>query len=202
MTLNVNSSKQILTEAFEAGYSNAANSLSLMVNDKVCYETGYQASHQTGLLNNLSIYPHDQDQHESLILLTTEIFGDVFGKSYLFLSQSDYDSLTQNIGQSKDPKINFHHEFLKEVDNILSAAVITKLSNKLKTKMYGDIPMWIGPVHGDVAEIISSDFQDRTEEIYVNTIFFKFDKAPLVKPLFIWIMDSKVVMGLEEKAIL
>lgn len=200
MMLNENNSHQILTEAFESGYSNAANSLALMINDKVGYETYCHASHPTSSLSIADIHPQYED--ESLVLLTTEIFGDVFGKSYLFLTQEDYDVLTRNVGQSKDPKINFHHEFLKEVDNILSAAVITRLSNKLKRKMYGDIPIWVGPVDNSVTNIITSDFQERADEIFVNTIFFKFDKAPSVKPLFIWIMDIKTVMSLEEKAIL
>lgn len=200
--LKVNTYNQILTEAFESGYSNAANSLSLMINDKVCYEKHYQASHLVDSLNLADIYPQLQDQKESFMLITTEVFGDVFGKSYLFLSHHDFETLTRNIGQSKDPRINFHHEFLKEVDNILSAAVITRLSNKLNVKIYGDIPMWIGPVQNDVIDMISSDFQDRTAEIYVNTIVFTLDKTPQVKPLFIWIMDSRVISGIEEKAIL
>ena len=67
--------------------------------------------------------------------------------------------------------------------------------------MYGDIPMWVGAVQNNVAEIISADFQDRVSEVYVNTIMFTFDKAPTVKPLFIWIMDSRVGVCLEESKV-
>jgi chemotaxis protein CheY-P-specific phosphatase CheC len=199
--LNGNSSNQVLTEAFESGYLNAAKSLSMMVNDQVYYEPCYQANHFVNSFHVANIYPWQENNNESYLLLTTEIFGDVFGKSYLILSQHDFDVLTRNINQSKDPNVNFHHEFLKEVDNILSAAVITKLSNKLKMKMYGDIPMWVGAVQNNVAEIISADFQDRVSEVYVNTIMFTFDKAPTVKPLFIWIMDSRVGVCLEESKV-
>ncbi len=196
--LKVNSSNQTLMEAFESGYVNAANSLSMMVNEKVFYESCHQANHVVESFSMAGIYPQYQDKDQSYMLLTTEVFGDVFGKSYLILSQHDFELLTRDIGQPMDSKINFHHEFLKEVDNILSASVITKLSNKLKMKMYGDVPIWVGSVDNDVTQIISSDFQDRVSEIYVNTICFTFDKAPLVKPLFIWIMDSKVTDVPEE----
>jgi len=195
---NVYKSNQVLTEAFESGYLNAANSLSMMVNDKVFYHSCYQANHFVDSFNMDSIYPSVGSKRESRMLITTEVFGDVFGKSYLMLSQNDFEVLTRSINQSKDSKINFHQEFLKEVDNILSSAVITKLSDRLKVKMYGDIPMWLGPVQSDVGEIISSDFQDRASEVYVNTIVFTFDKAPSVKPLFIWIMDSKVAVHATE----
>src|SRR6187402_27733 len=120
---NVCSSNQVLTEAFESGYLNAANSLSMMVNDKVFYQSFYEANHFVDTFSKANIYPSDAGKRESHMLITTEVFGDVFGKSYLILSQADFDALTRNINQSKDSKINFHHEFLKEVDNILSAAV-------------------------------------------------------------------------------
>jgi len=189
---------QVLTEAFKSGYLNAANSLSMLVNEKVLYHSCYQATHFVDSFNMSSIYPSEAGKRESRMLITTEVFGDVFGKSYLILSQNDFAVLTRNINQSKDLKVNFRHEFLKEVDNILSAAVITKLSNKLKMKMYGDIPMWIGPVQSDVGKIINSDFLDRASEVYVNSIVFTFDKTPSVKPLFIWIMDSKVAVHAAE----
>ncbi len=191
-----------LNNAFELGYTNASSSLALMIGDKVNYQTHYYASHLIDSLHVPDLNPQDQKNGDEFILITTEIFGDVFGKSYLFLSPEDYAALTKNINQPKDSKINFHQEFLKEVDNILSASVISKLSNQLKMKMYGDIPIWAGTVSGNIADIIKSDFQARTDEIYLNTIFFNLDKAPSAKPLFIWVIDRKETEKLKENTVL
>ncbi len=136
-----------------------------------------------------------------MILITTENFGDVFGKSYLLLTQNDFGTLIENIGMSKDPKVDFRMEFMKEVDNIISAAVITKLSNHLKIKMYGDIPIWVGPESKKIDEPIKTDFQDKATEIYLNTISFTFEKNPSVKPLFVWAIDSNIAEKMKEKAV-
>lgn len=191
------STENIYGEAFESGYLNAATSLGRMLNKTVGYNRFYHASHLLDSLNHDGFYPDHGAGNYTLI--TTEIFGDIFGKSYLLLSKSDYEELTRNIMLKKDSPINFHHEFLKEVDNILSASVISKLANMLKVKIYGDIPIWKGEISSAISELISTDFRTRTDKIYLNTIFFSFDNSPEIKPLFIWAMDARVVEMQEER---
>jgi len=186
-----------LKDAFESGYVNAASSLSKMTKDKVFFHNFHHSMHKLsgdGILDLNSF-----SRNGTNFLVTTEIFGDVTGKSYLLLSQHDFDLLTNNIRGSNGNILK--EEYIKELDNILSAAVITKLSNDLKLKMYGDIPMLETRMEGSVEDTIFNDFKGQTEEIYVNSIFFSFDGHSNISPFFIWVMSSSILSTIETKLI-
>ena len=188
-----------LKKAFESGYSNAASSLSKLTKDKIYFNNFHVGFHKLELK---FLAGHASfSRNGGNLLITTEIFGDVTGKSYLFLSDEEFDILTAGIPESKDQSVNLKEEFLKEVDNILSASVITRLSNELNLKMYGDIPMLVGKVNGKIDDIIHDDFNEQTEDIYINSIFFSFENQPIISPVFIWVVDSNALMTLETKPV-
>jgi chemotaxis protein CheY-P-specific phosphatase CheC len=189
-----------LKKAFESGYSNAASSLSKMMNDQIDFNNFQFGFQRLGS----SLFPgaFRINQHAGSLLITTEIFGDVTGKSYLFLSDKEFEFLTAGIPESKDPAINLKEEFTKEVDNILSASVITRLSNELKLKMYGDIPIWIGRVGEKIETIIEDDFEEQGEEIYLNAVFLSFRNHPTITPLFIWVVDTGILRSIALQSVL
>jgi hypothetical protein len=156
--------------AFESGYSNAATSLSKMANDKIEFNNFHHNFHRldSDFFNKQVSFSRNGGNH----LITTEIFGDVTGKSYLFLSDKEFEALTSG------------------------------MSNKLKLKMYGDIPLLVGKVLGKIEDIIFDDFNDQTEEVYINSIFFSFEAQPIVTPFFVWVVDSQVQHVLESKLVI
>ena len=191
--------KKYLKVAFESGFTNAASSLTKMVKDKIYFNNFHFGVHklEPNFLKEYASFSRNKGN----LLITTEIFGEVTGKSYLFLSDEEYDVLTSGIPESKNPTINLKEEFLKEVDNILSASVITRLSNELNLKMYGDIPILVGNVHGDIEDIIYDDFNEQTEDVYINSISFSFEKQPVINPFFIWVVNNDVLKALETKSV-
>jgi chemotaxis protein CheY-P-specific phosphatase CheC len=188
-----------LKAAFESGYSNAASSFSKLAQDKIHFNNFHFGFHTLG--SKFSAEHETFGRNGGHHLITTEIFGDVTGKSYLFLSEKEFDLLTAKIPVCKDPKVNLKEEFAKEVDNILSASVITRLSNKLNLKMYGDIPVWAGMVNEKIEDIIHADFSTENEEVYINSISFSFENKPVINPVFIWVMNSSVQKVLEANLI-
>jgi len=189
-----------LKNAFESGYSNAAASLSKMIKDKICFNNSYFGFHRMD--SNDFSNKKSFSRNESNILITTEIFGDVTGKSYFLISDREFDLLTHGIPEGRDPNVNLKEEFAKELDNILSASVITKLSNELNQKMYGDIPVLVGKVNGRIEDIIYDDFNELSEEIYVNSTFFLFENNPDIMPFFVWVVDSSAIRILEPKSVI
>lgn len=172
-----------IKEAFEAGFSNASKSLGQLTRSKTFYNNfhnGYCALSAT--LDNI-VYQRHNDREK--FLFTTDIVGDVKGKSYLFLTDEEYEVLTENISNS-NPMIDFKQEFLKELNNILSAAVITGLSNELKKKMHGDVPVLVGKVNSKLEDTLYDDFNRQTAQVYLNSIFFSFENHPDIHPLFVW----------------
>lgn len=196
---NRRSLKGELKNAFNIGYSNAAASLRKLVNEKVYFNHFHVGYYK---LDSTNFIKHDFfGQNVAGRLLTTEIFGELAGKSYLFLSDDEYEILTRGIPESKNQEINFKDEFAKELDNILSAAVITALSNELDLQIYGDIPVMAGRPDNDIQKMIYSDFNSHAGEIYVTAMHFSFDNYPSISPYFVWVLDSKTLKALEPNSI-
>ncbi len=181
-----------LKAAFKSGYSNAVTSLSKLTNDKIQFNNFHDNFHRldSDFFNKQASFSRNGDNH----LITTEIFGDITGKSYLFLSDTEFEMLTSGVLNS-----DLKEEYIKEMDNILSASVITHLANNLKLKMYGDIPFFVGKVKGKVEDIIFDDFNEQIDEVYINAISFSFEARPDVTPFFVWVVDSQVQYALESK---
>ena len=177
-----------LKSAFESGYQNACTALSLMTSDKVGFKNFHVGFHR---LDSEFFSPSGTFGDEKRnILLTTEIFGDITGKSYLFLSEHEFSVLTATIPNNPGSKINLKDEFIKELDNIVSASVITKLANSLNTKMYGDIPILIDGVSCKIEDLIFDDFSENAGEVYINSIHFALESNPTIRPFFIWVIES------------
>lgn len=189
--------REVLKIAFEYGHMNAISSLSRMTRNKIRYDNFLMDFHVLD-----SAYPAQVscfNRQGPNLLLTTEVFGDVTGKSYLFISDTEFNLLTSGVPESKGAKMDLKEEFVKELDNILSASVITCLSNELKRKMYGDVPVLVGKVHGKIEDIIYDDFGEQASEIYLNSGHFSFHDHPNLRPLFIWVIDSSTLQFLQSK---
>lgn len=179
-----------LAMAFEAGFSNAASSLSKLVNDSIIFNTidsGFQSSANTIVYGS----EFDCENAPSGVLLTTEVFGEVLGKSYLLLSQKDVDLIARQI--PRNSKAGLKDEFLKEVDNILSAAVISKLADALNIRMYGDVPFLVVGKRASLKDIIADEFGEQSSEVYVSSMYFSFEKHPAVRMLFVWVFDAVIL---------
>jgi len=187
-----------LKEAFELGYSSATQSLIQLTKNKIYFNNFHIGSHKLDQ-DSLADPPYANKHCKMNVLITTEIFGEMVGKSYLVLSSEEFDLLTKDIPDSKDMTLNLKEDFVKEVDNILSASVITKLSNELNLKMYGDVPLLIGKVNSKIEDIIFDDFSESVDEVYVNSIYFSFEKDPSIRPLFIWVMNRSILQDVQVK---
>ncbi|NER85314.1 MAG: hypothetical protein F6K42_38630, partial [Leptolyngbya sp. SIO1D8] len=79
---------------------------------------------------------------------------------------------------------------LKEIDNIISATVITQLSNALEASIYGDVPKLFEL--NNMAEF--HDIMNESSEGYylLVTTNFIFDGYGTISPIFIWKIDKKL----------
>jgi hypothetical protein len=181
----------LLKNSFELGYTNASVFLTQMTK---C-QAGYNNFHHGSVRFDSEFLETEEHMNRagSYVLLTTQIFGDVTGKSYLFLPERAMEILTSTIPSGSKSSIVFKEEFIKELNNILSAAVITKLSNQLAKKMFGDVPELIGNVKCHLCDIIQDDFSEELEEVYVNGIYFVLENHQGVQPLFVWVLDKSTL---------
>jgi chemotaxis protein CheY-P-specific phosphatase CheC len=194
----INTSQGILEKAvqkaFQSGFANASHSLSQLAKSSVYYDNFH-----TGYFDLGTSALDERYQQDTKFLLTTEVFGEITGKSYLYLSQRDFEFLTQSIPEHHHGDMNLRKEFIKEVDNILSAAVITRLSNELNLKMFGDIPVLLDNVASRLEDIIYTDFNKESDRVFINSIHFSFENHPDVRLLFVWVFDTSLMGTLEKK---
>lgn len=175
-----------IEKAFQQGYTHAVSALTQLIDEKIYYE------------NCLNKFVQVKDLHAHLKefttdgshVLTTELFGDMAGKSYWVLDHETYERITQRIQTGLKATL-LEKEFVKELDNILSAAVISQLADKLNLNMYGDIPHLLERPLPDLHEMIIADFRNwGTREFYVNAATLYFDESPGLRPLFLWVLDG------------
>jgi hypothetical protein len=183
-----------LLTGFETGYANAVASFNKLTNENFNYKilcSGFFALDSQPFMESAVLNRKGSD-----LLLTTEVFGELTGKSYLLIPERDYAHLTKSIPEDESHSFSFKEEFAKELDNILSAAVITQLSNELRLKIYGDVPILVGKIAGDLKEIIIRDFGENTNEVFLTGISFSFDRNPDFNMRFIWVLNSHLLKAI------
>lgn len=131
----------ITKELFNIGLANSADAFSKLTKEKVLIN-GFDLA----VMDTISMDQVLQEYTaEPLCVLTTAVRGNLQGISYLLFDQRDLE----RIGEVFMPKVayqpgaplsEFQEALLLELDNILSAAVVTQLSNFLNVFTYGDVP--------------------------------------------------------------
>jgi len=84
-------------------------------------------------------------EHTHFTLLSTELIGEIKGACYLLFTHEETMELLnvvlpKSILNDQSKMLTMRDAILLEIDNIISASVITHFSNKLGFKMYGGVP--------------------------------------------------------------
>jgi hypothetical protein len=125
---------ELIQQAFRKGYEHAQKSFSLLTGQKILpgtmhigFNYGVNILSEPKIMNNLTI-------------LQTEIFGESEGECYLILTPKEREYLCENNQQKAIYNGVGDLAFLLELDNIISAAVVTEISNVFDISVYGDVP--------------------------------------------------------------
>lgn len=127
------------------------------------------------------------------IILFSEIIGEVSGYCFFLLDQKEAELLFRKnfTAQSSTAQKQIFDAFLLEMDNIITASVVTEFANFLKVKIYGGVPNIIYHTEEEgiekIAEIVRKG---------LFTINFKCRykiQGVEFSPVFYWVLDSKFV---------
>lgn len=135
-TQEIDTAKDIIAQ----GLKKAAESLSFFMKETITLrETDFNVSNK----QNISV---KNETTENLFVLSTEIRGELKGICFLVFNSDEKDeickvALPPEIVNNSDKLRNMQEPLLLEIDNIISASVITQLANHLKQKVYGDVPV-------------------------------------------------------------
>lgn len=204
MTKSLNQVETDITkEIINIGIAKAADSFSFFIQEKVIIRL---MELKTKFENNFPFsrkYPTARN-----FLLATEIKGELTGKAYLLFDELEAEKIVSaNLPDSikNDPiaRESMTEAFLLEIDNIITASVITQFSNIFQKKIYGDVPSLKILPGNEINQFLSENHTKNLNVIYFNSRFIT-EKIE-INPEFIWLMDDmffeevKKVMSDEKK---
>jgi chemotaxis protein CheY-P-specific phosphatase CheC len=188
--------KAVAKEIFQKGYEKACQSFSSL------------SGEQVSIKNYELFFGEAPDLLRKIIktknpsILITDIIGEAKGKSYLVFSEKDAEAVPEMLikkMKSLESNPDFAEIIMKEVDNMLSAAVITELSNQLDLKIYGDVPKMIFPEEANKEWL--ADEMEENEDMFaiLSSANFSFENNMKICPYFIWILDKEFFTVLNHK---
>lgn len=190
--------KALAREIVDAGYQNAAKSFSLVIQQNIEI-----AISEIEVTKAEPSYSKFLKSGQNITMLTTKIIGEVSGKSFLLLNEEERAAIySACLSPQKDEAVRKKMEeaILKEIDNIISATVITQFSNALGFSIYGDVPYLTTIPSNEIVAVIAKDFEKEPDYfLTVNTRFF-FENNMALQPYFFWILSSRFLERIREKA--
>lgn len=173
-------------ELVKKGLERSCESLSFFLKEKVGLETLRFSDERVSLSSVLEEF-RGKD-----IILYSEILGQIQGQCYFLLEQKEADLLFQKNFTATNNEMTrkpIYEGFLLELDNIITASVVTEFANNLQLKIFGGVP-----------SIIYNEEKDRLDETLKKT-----DKEPYFinfkcrysiqgaefSPMFFWFLEPK-----------
>ena len=176
--------KSLLETISQKSLQKSAASLGMMVRKKITIEDFELLDTFEGL---------DALDSSQEILVTTEIIGDVNGKSYLMLSEEVGSIIYEQVFGPKKPSITME-VVMKEVDNIVSAAVISVLADSFQVEIFGDVPYFFMANSDKTRDIISDDcinYTNEEDKFFIKSKLVCEDQN--IKMLFYWIISGEIM---------
>ena len=183
----ISTAKEIIAQ----GLNKAAQSLSFFMKETITLkESDFSISNE----ENISI--KNNIAAEDLFVLTTELKGELKGICFLVFNTEEKDeickvALPPEIFNNPDKLKNMQEPLLLEVDNIISASVITQLANQLKQKIYGDVPRLSMLNPSKLKEMIVQHMKPNKLIIGFQTEFIS-NKSHF-HPEFFWILEPEFI---------
>lgn len=180
--------ENFIVHLMNLGFGRAAGSFSKFIGKPVKI-----TNTKSILIRHDDDFSYISEEEGNLYVLVTQIVGNLYGKSYLIFNETECNDISQLISGDSGVTEKMKEAILMELDNIISASVITELSDNLKLDIYGDVPL-LKKMHAfDLQEFVSNDINetDPSSVIFTNTTF-QFDHHREVHPQFIWKISTKI----------
>lgn len=189
---------EVTKKIINIGLSKAADTLSFFIKEKAVI---LLFDLKVNSYNNYSL--SKKDNIKKSYLLTTEIRGEIGGKAFLVFNESEVEKLVDvnfpdTIKNNPQEKAAMTDAILLEIDNIITASVVTQFANILKCKIFGDVPALAILPPDELNSYLSTNNMQCSNIIYFNSRFIT--KNLDINPEFIWVMDDTFFMGVKNLA--
>lgn len=185
----------LAAEIINIGLAKAADSLSFFTRNKVLIRS--QDLH-INKFNDEELFSKDS---EPLTLLATEIRGNMKGYCYLVFDHKEVDkmnaiSLPKNVLEDPEQLKEMSKAVLMEMDNIVTAAVVTQFSNLFELDMHGYVPQHMNGSKADALAYIKQHAHEGDFFLHFNTPLYS-ESEEDISPEFVWCLDSSFVSAVK-----
>ena len=190
--------EDVAKEIISAGLVKAAESLTFFMNETITLK-----DFEEDKLIEQPPLELGKKEEASILLLTTKVIGDLKGVCCLIFSEEEADHLRQaalppEILESPEMMAEMSDGIMLEVDNIISASVITQFSNLLKVKIHGGVTDLKRVNYKEMESIIQEDINN---ELYLISFKTSFESAKVAfNPEFVWLFDNAFIESIKEYA--
>lgn len=130
-------------------------------------------------------------------VIKTALMGELKGTSHLIFSENEVTKLYQSClppsiaNDDSNESTIMKLGFLTEIDNMVSAAVITEFSNFLGVEIYGNVPSLKVIKANQIKEYLDEESSELEQIIHFKAVFQ--GKELDICPDFIWVFHNKFV---------
>lgn len=137
---------------------------------------------------------------ETLFVLTTELRGEFTGICFLVLRGEEADALAQisfneSLRKDQEKYEKMKEALLLEVDNIISATVVTQFANILDYHVFGDVPKLAKIDKEELLLMINGKLTTDRILLFCTSGFKSHTSS--FRPEFFWILDSEFVVAVK-----
>lgn len=177
-TLNISQVEEMMSKAL----ANGSKAFSDFINKNVDVHIS------TSLSFNKDFELKEADEY---IVLISGLKGDIRGKSYLIFTNKEADEFVHNSLPLNLVNPEMEEAILLEFDNIITAAVVSTISNIMKKDCYGYIPGIFRLQKSTIEKFIEKDIVGESIILQTNAKFFIQDWT--CSPSFIWVFDESIL---------
>jgi chemotaxis protein CheY-P-specific phosphatase CheC len=170
------------------GLSRAAESLSFFMKEEIHFN---ELSFSVNKVQKESTFTSKPGKN--IHLLITNVIGELKGVCCLIFSEDEADklrstALPKEILDNPAMMLEMSDAIMLEVDNIISASVITEFSNILNNKIHGGVPELKKMSLHEINNYVASNF---SRDMYIINFKTRFSSGQLdFNPEFVWLFDN------------
>lgn len=191
MTIGINTSQEYKVRfLLEYGLEQTAKALSTMINHEVRAVQVALESYEHWMARGLE---HKRELKDHVVILKTELVGGVSGINYFLLTKAEMkrigaECLAKELAEGKGALLI---EFLKEIENVLAAATISEMADKLRIDLFGDVPKIQAVYANEVDQVICREVAPLKPAL-VMQCQMHIPKLGL-SPDFLWLFDASLL---------
>lgn len=185
-------------EIVKSGLVKAAESLSFFMNEPI----QLKETDGEGSLNEPPLELGKKNM-SNIQFLITKVIGELKGVCCLIFSEEEANhlrsvALPPEILNSPEMMAEMSDGIMLEVDNIISASVITQFSNLLKVKIYGGVPELRKLTYEEMENYIQNEI---AQELYLVSFKTSFHSSKIdFNPEFVWLFDNAFIESIRKHA--